>query len=208
VCAERRTVQEGSSPSGAQVRGAVSKGGGNASLARESGRYGDPYTGTKAKAGDSQGRPGATVGQFSGGQGVHREMESEGHAEKYRAVIDGGYPDDEPVGQRWGKVESALWRRRRSHSPTAPRCVRTARYGRTARNLGRTGRVSGWHRRKRPYKHRAKWGVVLGQWSDSRIVPEARSTPRDSGARWPRATRVGRGRRLAKVVGAGRDGSE
>jgi hypothetical protein len=48
-----------------------------------------------------------------GGQGVHREVESEGHEEKYRAVIDEGYLDDEPVGQRWGKVESALWRRRR-----------------------------------------------------------------------------------------------
>ena len=51
--------------------------------------------------------------QYSGGQGVRREAESEGHEEKYRAVIDGGYPDDKPVGQRWGKVESALWRRRR-----------------------------------------------------------------------------------------------
>jgi hypothetical protein len=27
--------------------------------------------------------------QFPGGQGVHREVESEGHEEKYRAVIDG-----------------------------------------------------------------------------------------------------------------------
>jgi hypothetical protein len=40
-------------------------------------------------------------------------MESEGHEEKYRAVIDGDNPQDEPVGQRWGKVESALLRRRR-----------------------------------------------------------------------------------------------
>ena len=48
-------------------------------------------------------------------------MESEGYEEKYRAVIDGGYPDDEPVGQRWGKVEPALWRRRRSHSPDQKR---------------------------------------------------------------------------------------
>jgi len=32
---------------------------------------------------------------------------SEGHEEKYRAVID-GETQDEPVGQRWGKVESAL----------------------------------------------------------------------------------------------------
>jgi hypothetical protein len=35
-------------------------------------------------------------------QGVHREVESEGHEEKYRAVID-GETQDEPVGQRWGK---------------------------------------------------------------------------------------------------------
>ena len=43
----------------------------------------------------------------SGGQGVHREVESEGHEEKFRAVIKGS-PSDEPVGQRWGKVEPAL----------------------------------------------------------------------------------------------------
>jgi hypothetical protein len=34
-----------------------------------------------------------------GGQGVHRKVESEGHEEKYRAVIDGD-TQDEPVGQR------------------------------------------------------------------------------------------------------------
>ena len=69
------------------------------------------------------------------------EVESERYAEKHRAVVDGGYPSDEPVGQRWGKVEPALWGRRHSHSPTAPRCLRTARYGREARDLRRTGRV-------------------------------------------------------------------
>src|SRR5215469_4606539 len=58
---------------------------------------------------------------YSGGQGVHRKMESEGHEEKCRAAIDGDHPQDEPVGQRWGKVESAFPGRRRSHSPTAPR---------------------------------------------------------------------------------------
>jgi len=45
--------------------------------------------------------------QYFGGQGVHREVESERHEEKYRAVIN-GETQDEPVGQRWGKVESAL----------------------------------------------------------------------------------------------------
>jgi hypothetical protein len=120
------------------------------------GRYGEAYTGTEAKAGYSQGGPEATARSSSGGQGVHREVESEGHEEKYRAVIDGGHPEDEPVGQRWGKVEPALWGRRRSHSPTVPRCLRTARYGRTVRDLRRTDRVSGWHRSERAYKRKRK----------------------------------------------------
>ncbi len=92
--------------------------------------------------------------QYFGGQGVHREVESEGHEEKYRAAIDGGYPNDEPVGQTWGKVEPALWWRRRSHPPPIPRCLRTARYGRTTRDLGRTRAVSEWYRNKRPYKRK------------------------------------------------------
>ena len=40
-------------------------------------------------------------------------MESEGHEEKYRAVIEGRKPKDELVGRGWGKVEPAVWRRRR-----------------------------------------------------------------------------------------------
>src|SRR3954462_9199935 len=50
------------------------------------------------------------------GQGVRREAGSERPAEKYRAVIEGSHPHDEPVGQRWGKVEPALWGRRRCSS--------------------------------------------------------------------------------------------
>jgi len=46
----------------------------------------------KRKLETSQGGPEATNQNFFGGQGVHREMESEGHEEKYRAVIDGGTP--------------------------------------------------------------------------------------------------------------------
>src|ERR1700752_2664792 len=49
------------------MRRAISKSGGNASLA--AGRV-----------------------WFCGGQGVHREVESEGHEEKYRAVIEGATP--------------------------------------------------------------------------------------------------------------------
>ena len=53
------------------------------------------------------------AGGNAGGQGAHCEVGSEGPAEKYRAVVD---KKDEPVGQRWDKVESALWRRRRNSS--------------------------------------------------------------------------------------------
>ena len=83
VRAEQRVVQEGSSPSGARMRSVISESGVNSLASRR-----------------------RLV--FAGRQGVHREVGSEGHEEKYRAVIDGGYPDDEPVGQRWGKVEPAL----------------------------------------------------------------------------------------------------
>ena len=48
-----------------------------------------------------------------GGQGVRSDPESEGFEEKYRAVIESGATPDEQVGQRWGKVEPAVWGRRR-----------------------------------------------------------------------------------------------
>ena len=71
--------------------------------------------GHKGKAGYRQGRPEAAPWSF-GGQGVYREVESEGLGENYRVVIEGSYPDDEPVGQRWGMVEPALLGRRRKGS--------------------------------------------------------------------------------------------
>src|SRR3984893_1999284 len=61
----------------------------------------------------SQDGPGASCSAYPGGQGVRSDPESEGFEEKYRAVIHGAHRDDEQVGQRWGKVESALWGRRR-----------------------------------------------------------------------------------------------
>jgi len=41
VCAEQRVAQEGSSPSGARMRSAISERGGNASRAGEGGGYGE-----------------------------------------------------------------------------------------------------------------------------------------------------------------------
>jgi len=108
----------------------------------------------------------------TGGQGVRREAGSERPAEKYRAVIEGGHPHDEPVGQRWGKVEPALWGRRRSHPPTVSRCLRTARYGRSRRDPRRTRPVPGWHRDQRPYKPEGEVvsdaGRVVGRPSSTR----------------------------------------
>src|SRR5271163_1621983 len=66
--------------------------------------------------------------EYPGGQGVRSDPESEGHEEKYRAAVNGGHPEDEQVGQRWGKVEPALWGRRRfSFTCCATIKVRTAR---------------------------------------------------------------------------------
>ena len=63
VCAGQHPDQVGLSPTDALIGGVISKGGGNSSSAG-----------------------------ITGGQGVHREVESEGLAEKYRAVIEGATP--------------------------------------------------------------------------------------------------------------------
>src|SRR5471030_1465786 len=117
------------------MRSAISERGGNASRAGREEGMDKPKRARRRKLDTAKAdlEPPLAV---PGGQGVHREVESEGHEEKYRAVINGGYPEDEPVGQRWGKVEPALWRRRSSHSPTAPRCLRMARYGRQSVTSG------------------------------------------------------------------------
>jgi hypothetical protein len=51
-----------------------------------------PKRARKRKLETSQGGSEAAISQYSGGQGVHREVESEGHEKKYRAVIDGVTP--------------------------------------------------------------------------------------------------------------------
>jgi hypothetical protein len=60
-----------------------------------------PKRARKRKLETDQGRPEAAISLYSGGQGVHREVESEGLEEKYRAVINGGYPDDDRILRRF-----------------------------------------------------------------------------------------------------------
>src|SRR6266436_8522077 len=96
----------------------------------------------KAKAGYSQGGARATACSTSEGR-----VSTVGGNPKGMRRSTGpetmGKPKMNRSAKGGAKVESALLRRRRSHSPTVPRCLRTARYGRTARDLRRTDRVSG-----------------------------------------------------------------
>ena len=71
------------------MRSAVSERGGNASRAGERKQV---WRNLNGHEGESRIRPRRTWSrslQFPGGQGVHREVESEGHEEKYRAVVNG-----------------------------------------------------------------------------------------------------------------------
>src|SRR6478672_5999229 len=76
-------------------------------------------------------RPAAQAG---GGQGVRSDPESEGFEEKYRAVINGGDPEDEQVGQDGARSSPHYGGEGVTHSPIVPRCLLTARYGRFMRD--------------------------------------------------------------------------
>src|ERR1700694_1128549 len=65
-----------------------------------------------------------------------------------------GTLNDEPVSQWWARSSLSYGGEGVLIHPPTPRCLRTARYGRTARDLRRTGRVSGWHRSKQTYKRK------------------------------------------------------
>jgi hypothetical protein len=118
VCAGQRLDPGGSSPPAARMRGGLSKDGGNASSAGSATTVNPKRARSRKRRTQPRGRTyrRARSARTTGGQGVRREAGSERHVEKYRAVIEGGHPHDEPVGQRWGKVEPALWGRRRVSS--------------------------------------------------------------------------------------------
>jgi len=125
VCAGQCTNQEGSSPSGARMRGAISEGG------------------IENLAGSGGSRT---------GQGVHREVESEGHEEKYRAVIEGEIPQMNRSAKDGARLSLHYEGESVTHPPIIPGCLRTARYGRFVRDPRRTCRVPVWQRDKRSYK--------------------------------------------------------
>ena len=140
--------------------------------------------------------------ETTGGQGVHREVGSEGLAEEYRAVIEGALPHDESVGQRRGKVEPARWRRRRSYLPTRRTKVFASGTGTGELDVTPGGLVvfSGGTGTTDPKSREAKWGRMRGEQSDNRTVPQARRKPGDRAS----SGRVGRGSRLAEAAGESR----
>ena len=129
VCAEQRMSQEGSSPSGARMRSAVSKSGGNASLAEVRGKVWRRLNGHE---GESRIQPRPTCSRRStcfGGQGVRSDPESEGYAEKYRAVIDWGRPRMNRSAKDGIRSSPHYGGEGVTHSPIAPRCFLAARFG-------------------------------------------------------------------------------
>ena len=70
------------------------------------------YQNTKGKPGNSQERPGASSRWASEGRVSTARWDPKGLRRSTGPESIGGHPEDEPVGQRWDKVEPALWRRR------------------------------------------------------------------------------------------------
>jgi hypothetical protein len=101
-----------------------------------------------------------SVGKTTGGQGVHREVESEGHAENCRAVVEGAIPLTNRSAKGGARSSLHYGGEGVTHPPTVPRCVRTARQGRSVRDPRRTHAVPGRLRDKRPYKRKAKWEAM------------------------------------------------
>ncbi len=94
----------------------------------------------------------------TGGQGVQREVESEGFAEKYRAVIKGATPQMNRSAKGGARSSLHYGDEGVSHSPTEPRCLRMARYGRSLRDPRRAHSVPEWRRDKGPYKSKGEVG--------------------------------------------------
>jgi hypothetical protein len=125
----------------ARGHGSISKGGGHASPAGERGRYGEPYTGTQAKAGHSQGGPGAISRRTPEGRAPIARWGLKGLRRPTGSSSRGGIPrmnrsaKDGAWSSRHYGGEGAWFH------PIAPRCVRATRWGRDECDPGRPGTV-------------------------------------------------------------------
>jgi hypothetical protein len=149
--AEQCVVREGSSPSGAQMRGAISKSGGKPRWPKKAEGMETSKRARKRKLDHSQGGPGATACCASEGRVSIVRWNPKG-MRRSTGPQSMGKPNDEPVSQWWARSSLSYGGEGVLIHPPTPRCLRAARYGRTTRDLWRPGRVSGWHRNKRTYK--------------------------------------------------------
>src|ERR1700684_701307 len=78
--------------------------------------------------------PRRPAGLLAGGQGVRSDPESEGDAEKYRAVIEWGRPRMNRSAKDGIRSSPHYGGAGVTHSPIVPRCLLTARYGRFMRD--------------------------------------------------------------------------
>ena len=78
--------------------------------------------------------PRRPAGLLAGGQGVRSDPESEGFAEKYRAVIEWGRPLMNRSAKDGIRSSPHYGGEGVTHSPIVPRCLLTARYGRFMRD--------------------------------------------------------------------------
>jgi hypothetical protein len=117
------------------MRGAVSKSGGNASLAverKEGMEKSKRARRRKPETAKTDLKP--SFSWFLGGQGVRSDPESEGFEEKYRAVIEWGRPLMNRSAKDGIRSSPHYGGEGVTHSPIVPRCLLTARYGRFMRD--------------------------------------------------------------------------
>ncbi len=152
------------------MRGAISKSGGNASLAGI--RIRRTLNGHRVgNDGYSQGEAPKFCRKTPGRQGVHREVESEGFEEKYRAVIEGATPLMNRSAK--GGARSSLHYGGEGvliHPPHQGVC---GWHGTEDLDVTPGGLVlvPGWRRDKRPYKPQGEVGSEAG-----RVVGQPNST--------------------------------
>lgn len=139
----------------------------------------------------------------SGGQGVHREVESEGLAEKYRAVVEGATPQT-----NWSAKGGARSSRQYDgegvpvHPPHQGVCRRHGTEDQCVTPGGLIGFAGGTAISDRISV--AKSEAMLDESSDGRIVPQVQRKLCDQAI----GSRVGWGSRSAKTVGERRKREE
>ena len=133
------------------MRGAVSKGGGNASLAverKEGMEKSKRARRRKPETAKTDLKPSSSW--FLGGQGVRSDPESEGFEEKYRAVIEWERSLMNRSAKDGARSSPHYGGEGVTHSPIVPRCLLTARYGRFMRDPRRPAWVPAQSRASDP----------------------------------------------------------